>query len=155
MRTLIERENRTITTSDDRVNVMAMFRNIFRRIPVGLIFALAAMWLFYTKPWETEVWITTTPDAFVGPAIGPDLAEIVPGKIGVGITPAPWPEEAREILRAAEHGRVVHVTLVTNDSTYKFDISGISPAGNLLVDIRSMSDAKLVTNLLRFGSKKQ
>jgi hypothetical protein len=128
-----------------------MFRNFVWRIPAILILIAIVSGLCYLQPWEKEVWITTTPDAFVVPAIGRGQAEEMVDKLGVGITPAPWPKEAGKILRAAKRGRIVHVTLVSKNATDRFDISGVSPAGNLLIDVKSMIDVKRVSSLLLYG----
>jgi hypothetical protein len=84
------------------------------------------------RPSEKEVSITTTPDSFVSPAIPLREGERDDGRLVIGITPAPWPESATAIYRAAKHGRIVHVTLVSKRATDKFDITGMSAEGNLL-----------------------
>ena len=113
----------------------------------------ASSWLVYMRPWEREVWITTTLDSFVVNASASEQLAFETNKMSVGITPAPWPEEARAIMRAAKRGQIVHISLVSKNATDKFDINGVSAAGDLIIDVKSMSDSKRVIALLRGGEK--
>ena len=125
----------------------------WRIVTTLLVLTPVAGGLLYWKPWETEVWITTTPDAFVAPAVIYRQPGESISTLAVGITPAPWPAEADKILRAAKRGRVVHVTLKSNNATDTFDVYGMSPDGNLLIDLRSMSNEKRVSDLLLRGKE--
>lgn len=131
------------------MNSISKFR---RYLLYSLMISVGIVVLFlYVKPWEKEVWITTTPDAFVRPAIPLRAGERNDGRLVVSISPSIGPKSADEIYRAAKRGRIVHVTLVSKNSTDKFDITGISADGNLLIEVSSMSDVKRVTSLLKFG----
>jgi hypothetical protein len=115
---------------------------------VATILFASAAWLFLTKPWETEVWVSTSADAFVTPSLGMPYEKIDPQKLAIGITPAPSPESAREIMRAAKQGKIVHVTIDINNEKLTFDIDGMSPNGNLLVNKATMSNLERVTEVL-------
>jgi hypothetical protein len=130
-----------------------MIRKYTWYVLISMAVATVVSWLAYMRPWEKEVWITTTPDSFVVNAAESDQLAIETTKISVGITPAPWPEEAQEIMRAARRGQIVHITLVSKSATDKFDIIGVSVSGNLIVDVKSMSNSKRVNALLRHGEK--
>ncbi len=100
------------------------------------------------KKSEREVWIATSANAFVGPGLGLGPEVINPEDLAIGITPAPWPKEAREIYYAAKNGTIVHVTINSNNEKLTFDINGLSPNGHLLVSKRSMSNVERVTKIL-------
>jgi hypothetical protein len=118
-----------------------------------LFLAISAIVLWDLKPWIKEVWISTTPDAFVRPALPPDDGKRNNTHLVVSISPSPGPKEADEIYRSAKRGRIVHVTLVSKRNRDYFDITGVTPDGNLLVDVSSMSDVTRVTSLLKFGDR--
>lgn len=102
----------------------------------------------YFTPWEREITVITTADAFVGPTIGLKPEVIEPGLIAFGITPAAWPAEARAISRAAERGTIVHVVVNAHNQNHTFDVVGVSPNGNLLAAVGSMSDARGTSAML-------
>lgn len=129
---------------------MSVFqRPVSRVIAASAMLALASL-CWYLRPWEREVWVTTTPEAFVTPAITA-LLGARPGEMVVGITPAPWPKEAGNILRAARRGRIVHVTLISKNAVDRFDVIGVTPEENLVVDTKSMTDQTRVVHLLLGG----
>jgi len=104
--------------------------------------------LIYYTPWQREVWVTTTPEAFAAMPPDPSEAASHPGMLPLGLTPAAWPEEAGQIYHAAELGKVVHVTLQTAAGQEKFDVIGLSKRGEVLVPLKSMSNASRLRKLL-------
>lgn len=107
--------------------------------------------LSWYKPWQSEVWISTDKEAFLGPHPGTDLVTKKDRKIILllSITPAPWPKEAWDILHAAKLGKLVHVTVHKKDLALKFDIKGIAPTGEVLVQCSSEEEAKEIISALQ------
>jgi hypothetical protein len=124
---------------------------VSRVIAVSTMVALVSL-CWYFRPWEREVWVTTTPEAFVTPAIT-SLPGARPGVMVVGITPEPWPKEAGNILRAARRGRM-HVTLISKNAVDRFDVIGVTREENLVVDTKSMTDQNRVVHLLFDGKRR-
>lgn len=108
-------------------------------------------WLFTGRPWQRELWVTTTMDAFVGARPGTAALGVSGGRIKlvVGITPAPWPEEAHAIAAAVRHGKRVHVTVRTNEEAIRFDTDGMTPDGELRIVCASAQEAKRLAQALR------
>ncbi len=104
--------------------------------------------LTYFTPWVKDISIRTTPDAFVGPVIGLGKEVLPPNTIAFEITPAAWPEEAHLISRAARRGKVVHVTVLLEGAEERFDVIGVSPNGNMLASIASMSNKEKIRKML-------
>jgi hypothetical protein len=128
-----------------------LLRRYVWRVLVVVAVAVIAGWLALARPWEKEVWISTTPDSFVLTVPDSRHVAIDPNTTLIGITPAPWPHEAGQIMRAARRGQIVHIMLVTKYDVNQFDITGVSASGDLIVDIKSMSDSKRVKQLLESG----
>jgi hypothetical protein len=122
-------------------------------VAIILLFAFAVAILIYIKPWETEVWINTTPDAFVKSVNINNDHDVANEIYLLSITPAPWPKEAEVIMKAAKRGRLVHVNMVSNAGEVKFDIRGISADERLIVDIASISDVQKFTVSLQINAK--
>jgi hypothetical protein len=123
-----------------RVNVL--------RLIVIFIFILLFLTLFYRKPGMGDVLIATSPDAFVSPAVSNIQPKRQKNIVLVGITPAPWPSEAREIFDAAQRGKLVHVTVSSKDVTVKFEVAGVSESGDLQVKECSISDVELFRKII-------
>jgi len=128
---------------------------ILRRLGAGAVgvavLALAA-WLFVNQPWQREVWVTTTMEAFSGPGPGEAFSSFRDGKVYliVGLTPAPWPDEARTIWSAARRGKRVHITVLRQQGTLRFDADGTTSDGNLLVPCASAGEANRLAGALGF-----
>jgi hypothetical protein len=122
---------------------MEMTRSTPRRTAAVALAVVLIGGIAYSKPWVREVWITTTPDAFAS-----DGQRAPPGQLFVHPTPAPWPEEVKDIWRAAKWGRTVHVSMVLNCGTVRFDIVGVTQGQYLVVDERSMTHPARVRSAL-------
>jgi hypothetical protein len=128
-------------------------KNIGKSICIVVSVSLLAMltcWGWIERPWENKVSISTTRDAFVGPR--PGSALISNSQSGtllkIGITPAPWPSEAKLIWDQASRGRRVHITIRDPQRRISFDIVGVSIDGDLLVPCHSSNDAEQLVEKL-------
>jgi hypothetical protein len=112
---------------------------MLRRLIVFSIFSVVAIGGYF---WKVGIVVATTPDAFVE-RVGMPLFEKHEGRMNVrlGVTPAPWPEEARTMYRAAILKLPVKVELLskTNRKIY-FEIMGLSEDGDFLVPCFSKTE---------------
>jgi hypothetical protein len=112
----------------------------------AVLLTCLGVWLMTWQPWQREVSISTTREAFVGPVL---IRAAQSGVVlSLQITPAPWPAEAFDIWKAANHGKLVHITVHHKDRTLAFDITGTSSQGELLVPCRSANEAWRIVDLL-------
>lgn len=108
-------------------------------------------WVVQIRPWEKEISVTTSFEAFTGPYAGTDILQRRNKKVilSLAITPAPWPNEARIILQAAQSGKIVHVSIPSDGYILRFDISGVSQSGEMMIICDSEQQAKRIISALK------
>lgn len=123
---------------------------------IAILGVLLLIWLIQYRPWEKEVSISTTKEAFTGPNVGTELLKKRDGKtiLQIAITPAPWPKEAKTIWQAAEAGKIVHVLVLMEKSQLRFDITGISLSGHLQIECQSEQEARKIVEALELTRDK-
>jgi hypothetical protein len=94
-----------------------------------------------------EVHISTERDAF----LPVNSVEEINGEtyLIIGITPAPFPEEAKAIYRSAKKGKTVFVTITGISPEVKFVIKGgLNKDGNMRIKCESREEAKTLSSQL-------
>ncbi|MFB9241248.1 hypothetical protein IV454_30750 [Massilia antarctica] len=112
---------------------------------------ILSIWVFKTSPWEREVSVTTSHETFTGPGPGIKILQIRDMRfvLLLGITPAPWPAEAHDIWQAARRGKVVHVAVPENGAVLRFDISGVTETGEMMIVCPSEVKAMHILQVLK------
>ncbi len=112
-----------------------------------------AWWLFEYRPWEREIAVRTTAEAFVGPSPGEELISKQERHVELylSITPAAWPEEARVMYSAARRGTIVHVTVPDGAKSLNFDVEGLSKTGKMRVNCKSIEEAQHILQVLQIN----
>jgi len=94
--------------------------------------------------------VHTSTQAFVSTASRLPLIALAGGRcrVRIGITPAPWPEEAGEIWRRAGSRRGVTVVVDDIAPAFSFEIVGREDSGVVLAKCNSRVDAEHIVRAL-------
>jgi len=117
------------------------------------MFVVASIAIGYHWLDRGEVHVLTDPSAFVSAKSLEKIVEETDGEIYllVGITPAPFPEEADVIYRAAKNRRKTVIVTLKNTSpavTFKM-IGGLTKEGDMRIQCASREEAKALSSHLK------